>query len=93
MNEHAPTPEEISDIPKEVSDGSDIENESSELTTREIFDKVAGDIEKEDLLSMIEACGDDTEMAIGAIFSYMIEIKGMDEDSVENDLIEKGILE
>ena len=68
------------------------EVEKPELTAEEIFALVEEDISPEDLEPMKEACGDDKEMILGAIFSYMVEIKNMSEDEAENYLITKGIL-
>ena len=67
--------------------------ESGEPTVEEIYEKIKGEIPEEDLAPMKEECEDDIEMLRGAIFSYMIKIKGMDEGEVEDYLTEKGILE
>jgi hypothetical protein len=68
------------------------ETEKPELTAEEIFALVEEDISPEDLELMKEACGDDKEMILGAIFSYMVEIKNMSEDESENYLMSKGML-
>lgn len=69
------------------------EKETGEPTTEEIFEAVKNDIPEEDLEPMREACEDDIEMIRGAIFTYMMEMKGMSEEDAENYLMEKGILE
>lgn len=65
----------------------------TEPMTKEIIEAVKTDIPSEDLEPMIEACGDDIGDFLGAIYSYMMEFKGMTDDETQDYLIEKGLLQ
>jgi len=73
--------------------GPDKETELNEPTTEEIIEAIKEDIPTEDLEPMIEACRDDIGDFLGAIYSYMIEFKGMTDDEAQDYLIEKGLLQ
>lgn len=68
------------------------ELEKFKPTVEEIIVAVEKDIPLEDFKPMKEACRDDIGTFLGAIYSYMTEIKGLTDDQAQDYLIDKGLL-
>lgn len=66
--------------------------ESEWPTATEIITAVEHDIPPEDFNPMKEACSGNIGVFLGAVYSYMTEIKGMTDDEAQDYLIEKGLL-